>query len=61
MKKKIQNTFYVAISLSLAMISGCAGCTGDIHAQDPTERGLSYIAVAIVTNAVLRAIFNKRG
>lgn len=40
-------------------ISGCSGSLGRIDAQDPTERGLSYIAVAIVTSAIIRAFFNK--
>jgi len=36
------------------------GCTaGNIGSSDPTERGLSYIAGAILTAAVMRAIFNK--
>ena len=40
-------------------LTGCAGALGQVDATDPTERGLSYIAAAIVTSAVLRAIFNK--
>jgi hypothetical protein len=43
----------------LLFLTSCAGTLGDISAKDPTERGLSYIAAAIVTGAVLRAIFNK--
>jgi len=30
-----------------------------MSASDPIERGCSYIAAAIVTSAVLRALFNK--
>jgi hypothetical protein len=45
--------------LVLGLIIGCAGSTGNVTATDPTERGLSYIAAAIVTNGVLRAVFNK--
>jgi hypothetical protein len=41
------------------LLVGCAGATGNLSASDPTERGLSYIAAAIVTAAVLRAFFNK--
>lgn len=26
---------------------------------DPTERGLSYVASAIVASAIIRALFNK--
>lgn len=45
--------------VALVIIAGCAGATGNIGATDPIERGLSYIAAAIVTNGVLRALFNK--
>ena len=41
------------------LLSGCAGSLGRIDAQDPTERGLSYIASAIVTSAIIR-LFDKR-
>jgi hypothetical protein len=37
----------------------CDGATGKPKAQDPVERGLSYVAAAIVTAAIIRAIFNK--
>ena len=40
-------------------LSGCAGATGNLSATDPTERGLSYAAAAIVTAAVIRAFCNK--
>ena len=43
----------------LLALSGCSGSTGNIAANDPTERGLSYIAAAIVTAAIIRAICNK--
>lgn len=37
-----------------------AGCSfGNEAASDPTERGLSYVAGAIVTAAVIRALFNQ--
>lgn len=48
-----------ALFVVLLLSSGCAGATGNIAASDPTERGLSYVAAAIVTSAVLRALFNK--
>lgn len=40
--------------------SGCAGATGaeGLNSSDATERGLSYVAAAIVTAAVIRALFN---
>jgi len=47
---------------ALLFLTGCAGATGNLHAADPVERGLSYVAAAIVTAAiiiaVIRAIFN---
>lgn len=45
----------------LLVISGCAGSTGQagMSSTDPIERGCSYIAAAIVTNGVLRALFNQ--
>ena len=45
--------------LLMVFMSGCVGATGNASASDPTERGLSYVAAAIVTGAVLRSIFNK--
>jgi len=45
--------------LPLLILTSCSGALGNTSATDPTERGLSYVAVAIVTAAVLRAIFNK--
>jgi hypothetical protein len=41
------------------LLGGCSGATGNITAIDATERGLSYVAAAIVTAAVIRAIFNR--
>ena len=35
------------------LLSACAGATGNVQALDPTERGLGYIAAAIVTAAVI--------
>lgn len=45
--------------IATLLLTGCQGATGNISATDPTERGLSYIAAAIVTAAVIRAFFNK--
>lgn len=42
-----------------AFLFGCTGALGNVGSADPTERGLSYIAAAIVTSAVIRAIFNR--
>jgi len=45
--------------VGLFMVWGCAGALGHPAATDPTERGLGYIAAAIVTHGILGAIFNK--
>jgi len=57
-------TLYLRVRLLLLsavpfILSGCDGATGNVEASDPTERGLSYVATAIVTGAVIRALFNK--
>ncbi len=48
--------YWIALMLT---VCGCSGATGNVSATDPTERGLSYFAAAIVTAAVIRAIFNE--
>lgn len=53
MKKHVL-TIICAIALT-----GCAGYGGNPKSNDPTERGCSYIAAAIVTAAIIRAIFNQ--
>jgi hypothetical protein len=37
----------------IILLSGCAGSTGNITAIDPTERGLSYLACAVITHAII--------
>ena len=63
LKRKMATAVAVACSAVFCCIvlTGCAGATGakGTTSADPTERGLSYIAAAIVTSAVLRAFFNK--
>ncbi|MFA7254291.1 MAG: hypothetical protein WC107_07140 [Patescibacteria group bacterium] len=49
----------ICLFFILLVLVGCSGATGNMHATDPFERGCSYIAAAIVTSAVIRAIFNK--
>ncbi len=49
----------VLAALALSAVCGCHGATGNVRAADPTERGLSYVAAAIVTSAVIRALFNR--
>lgn len=44
------------LSLFLLLASCSAGNTAS---GDPTERGLSYVAGAIISAAVIRAFFNK--
>jgi hypothetical protein len=41
---------YALLSLTL---TGCTGALGNVTATDPTERGLSYIAAAIITHAII--------
>ena len=50
--KKLYTIFIITLVLCL-LIAGCAGSLGNIQAADPMERGLSYIACAIVTHGVL--------
>ena len=47
------------IILFIPILAGCSGATGNVTAADPIERGLSYIAAAIVTHAVLQILFRK--
>jgi hypothetical protein len=47
-----------AILLTI-FLTGCKGVDSFTDATDPTERGLSFVAAAIVTSAVIRAFFNK--
>ena len=35
------------------LLVGCAGALGNVGATDPIERGLSYVAAAIVTHGIL--------
>jgi len=56
MMRKITKAFFI---LPTIFLIGCDGAMGNIKADDPTERGMSYIAAAIVTAAIIRAIFNK--
>jgi hypothetical protein len=58
-KEAPMKTFALVAMILCALVTGCAGATGNIGAENPIERGLSYIAAAIVTGAILRAIFNE--
>lgn len=51
----------LAVVTMALVLTGCSGATGaaGLKSSDPTERGLSYVAAAIVTGAVIRAICNK--
>ena len=47
------------VSLGVLSLGGCAWIMGNVGSSDPTERGFSYVAGAIVLAAILRAIFNR--
>lgn len=38
---------------------GCNGFAGNIEAPNPLERGLSYVAAAIVTHGILQIFFRE--
>jgi hypothetical protein len=59
MNRKTKTALRIGVSALIVLLAGCSGATGNVDATDPTERGLSYIAAAIVTAAVIRAFFNK--
>lgn len=60
MRYKIKNSLYMFGVVSIiCFLSGCSGSLGNISANDPTERGLSYIAAAIVTASIIKVIFGK--
>ena len=52
MSKKLK---YIILGV-LPFIIACAGSTGNIGADHPIERGLSYVAAAIVTHGILTLI-----
>ena len=43
----------ILILIPVSMLTACSGALGNVAAVDPTERGLSYIAAAIVTHAII--------
>ena len=43
----------ILILMPISMLTACSGALGNVAAVDPTERGLSYIAAAIVTHAII--------
>lgn len=49
----------LAAVLTLPLV-GCGGpWDNGMKSSDPVERGCSYIALAIITSAIIRAICNK--
>jgi len=44
---------YIIALFAVLMTLGCSGALGDVSAADPVERGLSYIAAAIVSHAFI--------
>jgi hypothetical protein len=59
MNHKTKTALRFGVSALIVLLAGCSGAIGNVAATDPTERGLSYIAAAIVTGAVIRALFNR--
>jgi hypothetical protein len=58
--KWIKRFILIAIFILLVLWNvGCTGATGNVGADNPIERGLSYIAAAIVTHGIVQAVFNK--
>ncbi len=57
-KRKIIALLIASGAAVILLVWGCAGSTGDVNSPDPIMRGCSYIAAAIVTNAIIRAIFH---
>lgn len=55
----MKHKFYIFCYISAVFLSGCAGALGEVNATNPVERGLSYVAVAIVTHGVLQIFFRK--
>jgi len=49
----------ILLLIPIVLFTGCAGATGNIESSDSIERGLSYIACAIMTHGVLQIIFRK--
>lgn len=66
MKNLVKTGYMAMVSLIFLLASGC-GISENIEAkkqavmaiQDPTERGLAYIAIAILLAGLMRAIYNK--
>jgi len=48
-----QSLSNVGLGIGILALAGCSGATGNVAATDPTERGLSYIAAAVVTHAII--------
>lgn len=57
-QKKYKKLVAFLIVVIFATIISCEGALGNITANSPIERGLSYIAVAIVTHGIIQAICN---
>lgn len=47
--------------LLVLFLTGCAGATGaaGLNSSNAVERGLSYVAAAIVTHGVLQILFRR--
>lgn len=58
MKNRVKKIFLLLVPLFLV---GCGEAIKDAAAgiNNPVERGLMYVATAIIFNGVFRALFNK--
>ena len=49
----------IIILLIISLLSGCGACLGNAKAEEPIEKGCTYIACAIVTHGVLQVFWRK--
>jgi len=57
----------IAITITILLLTGCAEIKQSysefislgMGIEDPTERGLAYVAIAIIISAVIRGFLNK--
>jgi len=47
-----------ALLVAVLLTVACELVPGGVPAEDPVERGLSYVAAAIIGAAAIRAVFN---
>ena len=54
MNHTIKTISRTGVTTLIVLLGGCSGALGNTGAADPTERGLSYVAAAIITAALIR-------